>query len=202
MVKRDGGWTLIEVLVVLAIILVLVALIYAIGAFAIDRAHQAGCISNLRQIGMALQQYMEDYKRGDWDTEVDSYAGIADQREREQLVARWGFPSTTLYQLYEGGYLKDRRLLLCPKSKISFDVQYEYHHPATWVRIPPYFMGRVNTWEDFLWVLRQRKWEYSIVADFNHTSRGHGIGLLLRMDGRVDRRVVTPFDLQRGSHVL
>lgn len=201
MVGRKGGWTLIEVLVVLAIILVLAALMYAIGGVAVDRAHQARCTSNLRQIGIALLQYMEDYKRGDWETEVDSYAGIEDPLERRQLVARWGFPEDP-YQLYEGGYLKDRRLLQCPANRHDFlDVHYAYNNPALLPRVPPYVFARVNTWEDSLWVLRQRKWEYPIMSDMNHnnwaaiSSRDDKIlRLTLRLNGRVDRRIVTLSD--------
>ncbi|MCS6923238.1 MAG: DUF1559 domain-containing protein, partial [Fimbriimonadales bacterium] len=76
--KYRGGWTLIEVLVVVAIILVLAGLIYAVGAYAIDRSRQAQCVSNLRQIGIALLQYMEDHKQADWETEVARYNGISD----------------------------------------------------------------------------------------------------------------------------
>lgn len=38
MCKRQAGWTLVEVLVVVAILLVLAGLIYAVGAYAQDRA--------------------------------------------------------------------------------------------------------------------------------------------------------------------
>lgn len=208
MVKRAGGWTLMEVLVVVAIILVLAALMYAIGVFAVDRAHQARCISNLRQIGIALLQYMEDYKRGDWETEIDSYVGIEDRLERQQLVARWGFPRD-LYHLYEGGYLKDRRLLECPRYnlKVQFRVHYGYNNPATLVRLPPYFLGRVNTWEDFLWVLQQRKGDYPIAGDSYHNSESASglddkiLHLILRLDGRVDRRMVTRSDLTSLAHL-
>lgn len=91
--RRDrGGWTLTEMLVVVAIILVLAGLIYAVGAYAIDRSRQAQCVSNLRQIGIALLQYMEDHKQADWETEIVQYNGISDWDECVKLVSRWGLP--------------------------------------------------------------------------------------------------------------
>jgi prepilin-type N-terminal cleavage/methylation domain-containing protein len=156
-----GGWTLVEVLVVVAILLVLAGLIYAVGAYALDRARQTQCISNLRQIGIALQQYMDDYKQADWETEIDSYPGIEDLQERRRLVARWGFPRN-LYQLYEAGYLKDKRLLQCSASRYAGDVHYGYDDLSLLIRMPPHRQGQVNTWEDDIWVLQQRKHDFPI----------------------------------------
>jgi len=107
-----GGWTLVEVLVVLAIILVLAGLVYAVGAYALERSRQTQCISNLRQIGIALLQYMEDYKQADWEAEISNYAGIESQQQREQLAARWGFPPS-LMSLRASGYVQEKRLFLC-----------------------------------------------------------------------------------------
>ncbi|MCX7993570.1 MAG: DUF1559 domain-containing protein [Fimbriimonadales bacterium] len=200
-----GGWTLIEVLVVVVIILVLAGLIYAVGAYAIDRSRQTQCVSNLRQIGIALLQYMEDHKQADWETEVGGYTGIEAPQERDRLVARWGFPRN-LYQLYEAGYLKDERLLQCSVSKHRSDVDYNYTYPALLIRMPPHRQGQVNTWEDRIWVLQQRKMDYPVVTDTNHNNWANSyapnhtvLWLVLRMDGRADRKKVTLSDLALGG---
>src|SRR5689334_1543195 len=57
----QNGFTLIELLVVIAIIAVLAAILFPVFAQAREKARQAACSSNLRQIGLAFQMYMQDY---------------------------------------------------------------------------------------------------------------------------------------------
>jgi len=58
---RRSGFTLIELLVVIAIIAVLAAILVPILFRARETARGATCASNLRQIGMALKQYTQEY---------------------------------------------------------------------------------------------------------------------------------------------
>jgi prepilin-type N-terminal cleavage/methylation domain-containing protein/prepilin-type processing-associated H-X9-DG protein len=57
---RDG-FTLIELLVVIAIIAILAAILFPVFAQARDKARQASCLSNTRQIGTAVSMYLQDY---------------------------------------------------------------------------------------------------------------------------------------------
>ncbi len=54
------GFTLIEVLVVVAIIAILAAILFPVFAKARERARSAACLSNLRQLMMALSMYSSD----------------------------------------------------------------------------------------------------------------------------------------------
>ncbi len=60
MIKRKG-FTLIELLVVIAIIAILAAILFPVFAKAREKARQASCQSNLKQIAIAFQMYAQDY---------------------------------------------------------------------------------------------------------------------------------------------
>ncbi|MBC7288020.1 MAG: DUF1559 domain-containing protein [Armatimonadetes bacterium] len=55
------GFTLIELLVVIAIIAILAAILFPVFARAREKARQASCSSNLKQIALAAQMYVQDY---------------------------------------------------------------------------------------------------------------------------------------------
>ncbi|MHB8996192.1 MAG: DUF1559 family PulG-like putative transporter [Armatimonadota bacterium] len=59
MTKR--GFTLIELLVVIAIIAILAAILFPVFAKAREKARQSSCLSNVKQLGLALLTYAQDY---------------------------------------------------------------------------------------------------------------------------------------------
>jgi prepilin-type N-terminal cleavage/methylation domain-containing protein/prepilin-type processing-associated H-X9-DG protein len=55
------GFTLIELLVVISIIALLAAILFPVFARARENARRASCQSNLKQIGLGIMQYVQDY---------------------------------------------------------------------------------------------------------------------------------------------
>jgi len=59
--SKCDGFTLVELLVVIAIIAIISAILFPVFAKAREKARQAACSNNLRQLGTAFQQYTVDY---------------------------------------------------------------------------------------------------------------------------------------------
>lgn len=83
--NRSKGFTLIELLVVVAIIAVLASILFPVFARARENARRASCMSNLKQIGLGVMMYVQDYDEryplcydnapnaGDWKDFTEPY---------------------------------------------------------------------------------------------------------------------------------
>jgi len=60
-VAQQRGFTLIELLVVIAIISILAAILFPVFARARESARRTSCLSNLKQIGLGVMMYVQDY---------------------------------------------------------------------------------------------------------------------------------------------
>ena len=109
MKKRQNAFTLVEILVVLAIIAILAALLFPAFGRARESARQTTCIANLSQIQIAVQQYRKDEGRYP-DTLVDILAEGA-------RVADPGPSNDYKLGSRATGYLKGGQdILLCPND--------------------------------------------------------------------------------------
>src|SRR5438132_7895 len=98
---RKKGFTLIELLVVIAIIAILAAILFPVFAQAREKARAASCLSNMKQIGMALVQYLQD-NDGAYPNYPGSTVSVA------QPVT---FPWSTIQP-----YMKNGMVLRCPSD--------------------------------------------------------------------------------------
>jgi prepilin-type N-terminal cleavage/methylation domain-containing protein/prepilin-type processing-associated H-X9-DG protein len=102
--NRSKGFTLIELLVVIAIIAILAAILFPVFARARENARRTACLSNLKQIGLGVAMYTQDY-----DERLVSYA--------------YPNPLNTVvygYQVALHPYVRNYQLYVCPSAeKIS-----------------------------------------------------------------------------------
>lgn len=93
--RHRRAFTLIELLVVIAIIAILAAILFPVFAQAREKARAAACLSNQKQIALAVLQYSQDYD------ETLPVAG-----DGQECRGRWQ------WQLYS--YVKNGQVFTCP----------------------------------------------------------------------------------------
>lgn len=97
---QNSAFTLIELLVVIAIIAILAAILFPVFARARENARKSSCASNLKQIGLGIAQYNQDYQR------FVAYGQNEDNNPRVLL----------------NPYIKSNQIWVCP-SETDPDVQ-------------------------------------------------------------------------------
>ncbi|MGI5818342.1 MAG: DUF1559 domain-containing protein [Armatimonadota bacterium] len=101
------GFTLIELLVVIAIIAILAAILFPVFARARDKARQASCQSNMKQIGLAAMMYAQDY-----DEVMPAFYHY------------WQGNSSTRYIGYYdcfAPYTMNEQIYICPSGRFEYD---------------------------------------------------------------------------------
>jgi general secretion pathway protein G len=118
------GFTLVELLVVVAILSLLAALLFPVFLTARGKAREVGCLSNLRQIGLSIAMYAEDHD-GLYPFAVDPADKYtpqiwADSGEFDDLVPY--LPYIDLLHVVLQPYAKSPQIFRCP-ADTGFDVE-------------------------------------------------------------------------------
>ncbi len=100
--RNSKSFTLIEMIVVMAVILMLSLLVYSVTMKAIKKGDGVQCISNMRQLGMGLSMFMQEHGK------YPDAARYASQYEKDSIIDCLS------------GYIDDTRLFICPSSDESF----------------------------------------------------------------------------------
>ena len=122
---RRRAFTLIELLVVLAIIAMLAALLMPAIRGAVDKAKSVKCISNLRQIGVAVQQYVGDPENGHQFPQIYNVTGA---NATADVGANTNLAGTSSLQPLAclANYGVTMALLTCPEDKAPDPVYGSY----------------------------------------------------------------------------
>lgn len=99
---KRNAFTLIELLVVIAIIAILAAILFPVFARARENARKSSCMSNLKQIGLGVMQYTQDYD--------EKYPLLSNGTDNTNMQRNWGqmiFP-----------YIKSTQVFACPSNGV------------------------------------------------------------------------------------
>lgn len=125
------SFTLIELLVVIAIIAILAAMLLPALSAARARARNSACQSNLKQIGTAVQMYLNDNKDYLPQYEITGYKGRVEEGETVLWSAVFccnGYlpmPSGYRQKQVGNGY-NDKHVFRCPECQFNADKWSDY----------------------------------------------------------------------------
>lgn len=105
---RSKGFTLIELLVVIAIIAILAAILFPVFGRARENARRSSCLSNMKQIGLGMMQYTQDYDEKFPAPGNTAFSGEFRNDDGTAAKASWRqkiFP-----------YVKSVQIFICPSN--------------------------------------------------------------------------------------
>ena len=116
--RQRKAFTLIELLVVIAIIAILAAILFPVFARARENARRASCMSNLKQIGLGVMMYVQDY---DEKYPLAYFATTQTPPAFTTLSSSYWFWLQSTYP-----YTKSEQVFICPSSTSTTPLSQNY----------------------------------------------------------------------------
>jgi prepilin-type N-terminal cleavage/methylation domain-containing protein/prepilin-type processing-associated H-X9-DG protein len=116
---KRNAFTLIELLVVIAIIAILAAILFPVFTRARENARRTSCLSNQKQIGLGIMQYVQDYDETYPSTQHYTNEGVT--------------TATTFWYWDVDPYIKSWQVYVCPSSSQGYgpaDASYPVSNPS------------------------------------------------------------------------
>ncbi len=145
--QKQTGFTLIELLVVIAMIAILAAILFPVFARARENARRTSCVSNLKQIGLGIMQYTQDYDERYplpvWQVTWPSPASTV--QAQSPLIpgspaATFGSAGNLSWRDFIFPYVKSVQIFVCPS--------WVNPYPATWINPPSYgYSQHISGWK-------------------------------------------------------
>ena len=137
--SRKNGFTLIELLVVIAIIAILAAILFPVFGKARERARATACLSNMKQLGLALETYLSD---SDGVYPMNRFP----VKPGEPLaVANWNHGSKYTWRRALDGYTKSLQVWTCPSNDFIWNTK---GHEGEVGAVPGDLSNRVPEYKD------------------------------------------------------
>ena len=112
--KARRGFTLVELLVVIAVIAVLIALLLPVLSSAKAKARQTICLNDLRQISLGIHLYLDDQNNGSPGNTNTAHSPFLSWTDYRELIKH--------YVGVEGAASPEDKVFACPADTFFYDL--------------------------------------------------------------------------------